>query len=131
MKNILTLIAIIAFGACTKQATVTPTTNAFLGTYIGTDSIQTYSSGVLVNTSVNAKSITVVNNTVAGRNAIIRNFITDSIEANFANNSIAIFPTFQPVANISGTYTTNTITTYYETGGGMGLQKVYSNFKKQ
>jgi hypothetical protein len=133
MKNFFLFSTILIAFSCNKP-TPTPvvTTPTYIGTFIGYDSLQTFINGVLNNTIKTNRSFNITANTTIGRNAMMRNFITDSIEANFSNNTIALFPTFQPISNFSGTYDATNLNTYWEFNAGSGIiQKTYGIFKKQ
>ncbi len=138
MRNLIPVFftAIILLSSCRKDTpntnTNTSITPSYVGTYTGTDSIETYNGSTLLSTNVIANSFVVVESSLTGKNSFLLNFQgNDSVQSNFASGAISIFGATGPtIFNFTGNYSGKTINYYFEFSNSVN-QKVYGKYSKQ
>jgi hypothetical protein len=138
MRNLIPALftAIILLSSCSKKTSNTSNntsvTPSYVGTYTGTDSIETYNGSTLLSTNVIANSFVVVESSLTGKNSYLLNFQgNDTVQSNFASGTISIFGATAPtIFNFTGTYSGKTINYYFEFINSVN-QKVYGKYSKQ
>jgi hypothetical protein len=120
-------------GACKPKTNAPPASGppAYVGTYLGRDSIITYNQGAVVNTSIIKSSFVVAESKIVGKNAYFLSFQdVDSVQVNFLNGTFAIFSsTALPLKSGIGTFTSGSINYTLELQNDSAA-KVYGTYYK-